>query len=141
MRQREQRDHDGERRHRPTPDFHKNDAGRFEILLHKALLNPVHHLVVEDLLHKTLQDPVLGQNQHLLRDTTRQLPRHPSHPHHPGTHFGAPWRRPRQGWSAGAWVSLPRREATLDGQVLRAATPWGVLPIIGLISLPLQPPG
>ena len=71
MRQREQREHDGERRHRPTPDFHKNDAGGFEILLHKALLNPVHHLVVEDLLHKTLQDPVLGENQDLLRDASR----------------------------------------------------------------------
>ena len=24
----------------PTPDFHKNDAGRFEVLLHETLLNP-----------------------------------------------------------------------------------------------------
>ena len=44
----------------PTSD---TDAGRFEVLLHEALLNPVHHLVVEDLLYKTLQDLVLGENQ------------------------------------------------------------------------------
>ena len=42
--------------------------------------------------------------------------------------------------SAGAWVALPQRVATLDGQVLRAATPLGVLPAIGLVSLPLQTP-
>ena len=43
-------------------------------------------------------------------------------------------------WGPGAWVTLPK-EATPDGQVLRAATPQGVLPIIGLVSLPLQTPG
>ena len=31
----------------------------------------------------------------------------------------------------GAWVALPRREATLDGLVLRATAPKGVSPIIG----------
>ena len=63
--------------------------------------------------------------------------------HHPGTHFWTPGRRPRRCTndrrtalyralgSAGAWVTLPK-EATMDGQVLRATTPEGVSPIIGL---------
>ena len=41
--------------------------------------------------------------------------------------------------SAGAWVTLPK-EVTPDGQVLRATTPEGVSPIIGLVSLHLQNP-
>ena len=83
-----------------------------------------------------------------LHDATR---RH-LHPHQPGTHSGAPGRRPRRCdndrrialyralGSAGAWVTLPK-EATPDGQVLRATTPEGVSPIIGLVALILQTPG
>ena len=41
--------------------------------------------------------------------------------------------------SAGAWVTLPK-EATPDGEVLRATTPEGVSPI-GLVTLHLQTPG
>ena len=36
---------------------------------------------------------------------------------------------------------LTRRWPTRDGQVLRATTPEGVSPIIGLVTLPLQTPG
>ena len=39
--------------------------------------------------------------------------------------------------SAGAWVALPK-EATLDSLVLRATTPEGASPIIGLVALHLQ---
>ena len=76
----------------------------------------------------------------------------PPYPAPSGTHFGAPGRRPgrcnndrrialyRALVSAGAWVTLPK-EATPNGQVLRAPTPGGVSPIIGLVSLQLQTPG
>ena len=53
---------------RTTSDSHKHDAGCLEVLLHETLLNPVHaHQVVDDLLHKTLQDHVLGED---LEDAT-----------------------------------------------------------------------
>ena len=73
--------------------------------------------------------------------------------HHQGSHFGAPGRRPRhmllltavsslQGSGVrGSVGQLTRRWPTRDGQVLRATTPEGVSPIIGLIPLPLQIPG
>ena len=45
----------------PTSDIR---FGALEVLLLEALLNPVHHVdVVDGLLHKTLQDLVLGENQ------------------------------------------------------------------------------
>ena len=60
---REQHVHGGERRHQTRARLHENDAERCKVLLLEALLKPVHHLdVIDDLLHKTLQDLVLGEN-------------------------------------------------------------------------------
>ena len=40
-----------------------SDAGRFDVLLHDAVLNPVQAQKVDgDLLHKTLQNLVLGEH-------------------------------------------------------------------------------
>ena len=90
-----------------------------------------------------------GTSTTLSKNCKTPPPHHPRPPHHPGTHFGAPGRRPRRCnndhhialyralGSAGAWVTLPK-EATPDGQALRATTPKGVSPIIGLVALHLQ---
>ena len=52
---------------RPTSEA---DAGRFEVLLHDALLNPVHHLVVDDLLHKTLQNLAWEKTKEISTETS-----------------------------------------------------------------------
>ena len=52
---------------RRTSDFRR---GALEVLLLEALLGPVH----QDLLQKTLQDHVLGENQDLHRDASCLLP-------------------------------------------------------------------
>ena len=54
------------------------DARCLEVLLHEALLNPVqpHLVVIDDLLHKTLQNLVLGENL----EESSPLPRPPLPP-------------------------------------------------------------
>ena len=78
-------------------------------------------------------------------------PAPPPCPHHPGTTLGLPEAaldrcnndRPIPLYGLGspraAWVTLPRREATLDGPALRATAPLGVSPIIGPTRCPCRP--
>ena len=94
--------HVGERRHQTA---HEKDLGRFVILLHEALLIPLAvlgenledllhaHVLVDDLLHKTLQNSALGEDQEDHHSDGKTMP---CSLHHPGTHLVAPGRRTRQ---------------------------------------------
>ena len=83
VRERKQHDHGATR---PTSDFRR---GAFLGSAPETLLDPVQaHHVVNDLLHKTLQDLVLGERTSKTSTETPQPPLAPP-PHHPGTHFGA----------------------------------------------------
>ena len=104
---------------RPTSD---TDTGRFEVLHHEVPLNPVRAQVVYDLLHKTLQNLVLGENQDLSTETpaAATLPRRPLLPRNPlwGSCTNVMLTvvsSVRALVSVGARVALPK-EATLDGQ-------------------------